>query len=73
MTCMCVYTSFTALDRFKFTFEGITEEMKVKADPNDLEILSDASYRETVLESKDSWILQFYAPECKRCKTLEPE
>jgi len=60
-------------DRFKFTFEGMTEEMKTKGDPNDVEILNDADFEETVLESKDSWLLKFYAPWCGHCKKLAPE
>ncbi|KAK6061595.1 thioredoxin, partial [Cooperia oncophora] len=34
--------------------------------------LKDANFEKLVLNSKDSWLVEFYAPWCGHCKNLEP-
>jgi protein disulfide-isomerase A6 len=36
-------------------------------------ILTEANFQEKVLQSDDLWMVEFYAPWCGHCKTLEPE
>jgi protein disulfide-isomerase A6 len=35
--------------------------------------LEDDTFDELVFKSKDSWLVEFYAPWCGHCKKLEPE
>lgn len=39
----------------------------------DVVILDDESFEQTVMNSKDMWLIEFYAPWCGHCKSLEPE
>jgi protein disulfide-isomerase A6 len=36
-------------------------------------VLDEMSFNPAVLQSKDIWIVEFYAPWCGHCKALEPE
>ncbi|TDH72548.1 hypothetical protein CCR75_009213 [Bremia lactucae] len=36
-------------------------------------ILTDKNFKKEVLQSPDYWLVEFYAPWCGHCKTLEPE
>jgi len=36
-------------------------------------ILTDENFDSIVLGSKDIWMVEFYAPWCGHCKSLEPE
>lgn len=38
-----------------------------------MKVLSDATFDGAVLKSKDIWMVEFYAPWCGHCKSLEPE
>ena len=38
----------------------------------DVVVLTDASFNETVMQSKEIWMVEFYAPWCGHCKKLEP-
>lgn len=44
-----------------------------KGKPGDVVELTDSIFDKEVLDSKDMWLVEFYAPWCGHCKKLEPE
>jgi len=38
----------------------------------DVVVLTDSNFREQVIDSQETWIVEFYAPWCGHCKNLEP-
>jgi len=36
-------------------------------------VLDSSNFEELVMNSKDIWMVEFYAPWCGHCKALEPE
>lgn len=42
------------------------------SDKKDVIELTDSNFKETVLDSDDLWLVEFYAPWCGHCKNLEP-
>ena len=43
------------------------------ATDKDVYVLNEANFEQTVLNSRDIWFVEFYAPWCGHCKNLEPE
>ncbi|XP_054719753.1 protein disulfide-isomerase A6 homolog [Uloborus diversus] len=41
-------------------------------DPKDVIELTDSNFKETVLDSNDMWLVEFYAPWCGHCQKLAP-
>jgi len=39
---------------------------------NEVVELTDANFDKLVMQSKDSWLVEFFAPWCGHCKNLEP-
>lgn len=39
---------------------------------SDVITLTDSNFKELVLDSEDLWLVEFYAPWCGHCKSLEP-
>lgn len=39
----------------------------------DVVVLDDSNFNDIVFNSKDMWLIEFYAPWCGHCKNLEPE
>lgn len=45
----------------------------MKGDSQDVIELTDSNFQETVLDSNDMWLIEFYAPWCGHCQRLAPE
>lgn len=45
---------------------------KKKGNSQDVVELTDSNFKELVLESKDMWLVEFYAPWCGHCQRLAP-
>jgi len=43
------------------------------SDSKDVVVLTDQNWAETIGQSDDLWIVEFYAPWCGHCKNLEPQ
>lgn len=39
----------------------------------DVNVLTDGTFKNQVLDSEDTWLIEFYAPWCGHCKKLAPE
>src|SRR5688572_2785582 len=39
----------------------------------DVIILEDGNFDKVLMQSEDAWFVEFYAPWCGHCKSLEPE
>jgi len=71
----------TMYDEFKPKMKGSTKEQpkeekkkeKKKGPTDDRVILTTANFNEKVMKSKEIWLVEFYAPWCGHCKSLEPE
>lgn len=50
-----------------------TAKPKKKKAVDDRVTLTEATFDERVMKSKEIWMVEFYAPWCGHCKTLEPE
>lgn len=49
------------------------ESSKTTYKDKEVVVLDDNNFDEMVLQSKDIWLVEFYAPWCGHCKQLEPE
>lgn len=51
---------------------GESKSSRKEGDPKDVIELTDSNFEETVIESKDMWLVEFYAPWCGHCQRLAP-
>lgn len=52
---------------------GGSGRQKKEGDSKDVIELTDSNFKETVLDSNDMWLIEFYAPWCGHCQKLAPE
>lgn len=60
----------------KSSSSSSSNNQQKKADPSsdkDVIILTDDNFDNTVYNSKDMWLIEFYAPWCGHCQKLQPE
>ncbi|GFV70595.1 protein disulfide-isomerase A6 [Trichonephila clavipes] len=51
---------------------GGDSKSRKEGDPKDVIELTDSNFQETVIESNDMWLVEFYAPWCGHCQRLAP-
>lgn len=44
-----------------------------KSNKDEVIVLDETNFNAMVMNSKDIWMIEFYAPWCGHCKNLEPE
>jgi len=44
-----------------------------KSNKDEVIVLDETNFNALVMNSKDIWMIEFYAPWCGHCKNLEPE
>lgn len=44
-----------------------------KSNKDEVIVLDQTNFNALVMDSKDIWMIEFYAPWCGHCKSLEPE
>jgi len=52
--------------------EGGPDEEEEDTGPTSVITLTDADFKEKVLDTKDDWMVEFFAPWCGHCKALAP-
>ncbi|EGT53613.1 hypothetical protein CAEBREN_31752 [Caenorhabditis brenneri] len=52
---------------------GKSEKSNKKGKGGDVVVLTDSNFEKLVFNSKDAWMVEFYAPWCGHCQKLEPE
>jgi len=53
--------------------EGEKAPEAAKFDESDVIVLTDENFNEKIMNSKEPWFVEFYAPWCGHCKKLAPE
>ena len=58
---------------FKYTMMYLSGGDESSTDDEDVIVLTDATFDETVYDSEDIWMVEFYNPQCDHCEALQPE